>query len=265
MINGAFIVGPKIIKGVAKRIPPSVRKPVVDFVAKGKDVGKGIGNKVVEVFKDATGKLSKKLHSTSAYKRLSESRIYRAHGRARYGTLKNQTLSRKQYESAQKKGTWKAAPIGEEPSGDKLKKEMKANFNSKQKKALHKEYSHSRRTNDGSPRCTAEAHHVVAGNSPAAKGAREILECAGIGINDAVNGIFLPTNSKSIFRGVKHGRHVKDYDEEVFRRLREVKEKSGCDKLAIIDCLDGIKKDLWNGDIELLRNESFTNTILNAF
>ena len=264
MINGAFIVGPKIIKFAGKHIPPVVRKPIVNLATKGKNLGKELGNKTVKIFKDATGKLSKKLHSTSAYKRLSESKIYTAQARVRYGTLENQTINRKKFESASKKGTWVDAPIGEEPSGNKLKKNLEKNMNPQQKKALLKEYSHSRRTNNGSSRCTAEAHHVVAGNSPAAKGARDILECAGIGINDAVNGIFLPTNSKSIFRGVKHGRHVKDYDEYVYRKLREVKGKYGCDKYKIIDCLDEIKKELWNGDIELLRNESFTNTIFNA-
>jgi len=260
--RGLYInVGTVAIPKVVKRAAPYVKKMGKSIIEFGADTK--LGKKFITIAKDASGKLSKKWHTSSAYKRLSDAK--RAYERARYGTLKNQTRSRKQYESAQKKGTWEAAPVGEEPSSKKLEYYLTKNQTNQQGKALQRERSLSRRTNDGSPRCTTEAHHVVAGNSPAAKGARDILECAGIGINDALNGIFLPTNSKSIFRGVKHGRHVKDYDEEVFRRLREVKEKSGCDKLAIIDCLDGIKKDLWNGDIELLRNESFTNTILNAF
>ncbi len=38
------------------------------------------------------------------------------------------------------------------------------------------------------------AHHIVAGNAPAALRAREVLKRFGIGINDAVNGVFLPSS-----------------------------------------------------------------------
>lgn len=264
MINGAFIVGPKIIKGVAKRIPPSVRKPVIDLVAKGKNLGKGIGNKVVEVFTDATGKLSKKLHSTSAYKRLSESRIYRAYGRARYGGIKTQAVTNKQYKSFKKKNPAINAPIDEAKDAKKLGDNMKKVGGNKQRKAAIKEYSHSKKVNGPNKRCVAEAHHVVAGNSPAAEKSREILAKTGVGINDPRNGVWLPTSNKSIFKGVKHGRHTKDYDEEVYRRLKEAVDKFGYDEDKIMDVLDDIKKELLNGDLELLRNESFTNTFLNA-
>jgi hypothetical protein len=36
------------------------------------------------------------------------------------------------------------------------------------------------------------AHHIVAGNAPAAAQARAVLQRFGIGINDAINGVFLP-------------------------------------------------------------------------
>jgi len=39
------------------------------------------------------------------------------------------------------------------------------------------------------------AHHIVAGNSPAAREAREVLAQEGIDINEAANGVFLPTNT----------------------------------------------------------------------
>lgn len=38
------------------------------------------------------------------------------------------------------------------------------------------------------------AHHIVAGNAPAALRAREVLRRFGIGINDAANGVFLPAS-----------------------------------------------------------------------
>jgi hypothetical protein len=41
------------------------------------------------------------------------------------------------------------------------------------------------------------AHHIVAGTAPAAERARAVLERFGIGINDAVNGVFLPATRAS--------------------------------------------------------------------
>jgi hypothetical protein len=39
---------------------------------------------------------------------------------------------------------------------------------------------------------SSAAHHIVAGNAPAAAQARAVLQRFGIGINDAANGVFLP-------------------------------------------------------------------------
>jgi len=39
----------------------------------------------------------------------------------------------------------------------------------------------------------AAAHHIVAGAAPLAADARAVLERFGIGINDAANGVFLPS------------------------------------------------------------------------
>ena len=264
MINGAFIVGPKMIKFAGKYIPPVVRKPIVNLATKGKNLGKELGNKTVKIFKDATGKLGKKLHDTSAYKRLTDAKSYRAYGRARYGGIKTQTVTNKQYKSFKKKNPTINAPIDEAKDAKKLGDNMKKVGGDKQRKAVIKEYSHSKKKNGPNKRCVAEAHHVVAGNSPAAEKSREILAKTGVGINDPRNGVWLPTSDKSLFKGVKHGRHTKDYDEEVYRRLKEAVDKFGYDEDKIMDVLDGIKKDLLNGDLELLRNESFTNTIFNA-
>jgi hypothetical protein len=41
---------------------------------------------------------------------------------------------------------------------------------------------------------SSAAHHIVAGNAPAAARARAVLERFGIGINDAANGVFLPAS-----------------------------------------------------------------------
>lgn len=40
------------------------------------------------------------------------------------------------------------------------------------------------------------AHHIVAGNSPKASEARAIMQKFGIDINDASNGVFLPTKKE---------------------------------------------------------------------
>lgn len=261
--RGLYInVGTVAIPKVVKRAAPYVKKMGKSIIEFGADTK--LGKKFITIAKDASGKLSKKWYSSSAYKRFKKSKVYTLYGRIRYGGMKNQSVTKQQYKDYLKKNPAIDAPIGEAKSAKKLADNMRKVGGNKQRKAVFKEYSHSKGLNGGSKRRVAEAHHVVAGNSPSAERSRKILEEAGIGINDPRNGVWLPTNNKSIFKGVKHGRHVNGYDDEVYRRLQEVYEKFGPDEDKIMDVLDGIKKDLLKGDIELLRNESFTNTILNA-
>lgn len=51
----------------------------------------------------------------------------------------------------------------------------------------------------------------MAGNAAAAAPAREVLEKFGIGINDAVNGVFLPRVANGGVASVHAGGHTRDY------------------------------------------------------
>ena len=44
------------------------------------------------------------------------------------------------------------------------------------------------------PKGDVDAHHIVSWNEPDALGSRNILQNAGIDINEAANGVFLPSN-----------------------------------------------------------------------
>jgi RHS repeat-associated protein len=69
----------------------------------------------------------------------------------------------------------------------------------------------------------SDAHHIVAATSPRASLARRILANAGIGVNDAINGVYLPSSQKEgiyTVGDVWHaGIHTKAYYAEVERRL----------------------------------------------
>jgi hypothetical protein len=65
------------------------------------------------------------------------------------------------------------------------------------------------------------AHHIVAGGSAKAEDARKLLQDAGIDINEASNGVFLPKNSKYVIDGAtSHANvHTKAYYDEIYNRL----------------------------------------------
>jgi hypothetical protein len=66
------------------------------------------------------------------------------------------------------------------------------------------------------------AHHIVAGGDNRAKVARAILKRAGIDINDASNGVFLPKNSKFVNgTAPAHSKiHTDKYYSELTKRLQ---------------------------------------------
>ena len=68
------------------------------------------------------------------------------------------------------------------------------------------------------------AHHIVAGGSRFAKNTRKILAKFGIGINDAVNGVFLDASKHA-------GLHKKQYYEKVEKLLSEAKTKEDAIKI----------------------------------
>ena len=86
------------------------------------------------------------------------------------------------------------------------------------------------------------AHHIVAGNSPKAAEARAILQKYGININDAANGMFLPT-VKDAAKGAYHpSLHTDSYYRKVTELLSSTKSKDD-----VLDILDDIAEQLRNG------------------
>lgn len=72
------------------------------------------------------------------------------------------------------------------------------------------------------------AHHIIPASHPLAKQARDILKKYGIDINDAVNGVFLPTTNSSTQLGIKHnGSHPRDYIEKVNDEIKIADQLGG--------------------------------------
>lgn len=89
------------------------------------------------------------------------------------------------------------------------------------------------------------AHHIVAGTARLAQDARDVLYKFGVGINDAVDGVFLPT-----VRGVSEAAyhpalHTKDYYAWVNNMLSGAQSRE-----QVIEILQEIAKILTNGHLE---------------
>lgn len=124
--------------------------------------------------------------------------------------------------------------LGEEASGTILEKNMLSSMNDEVRKIVNAFGGKA-------------AHHVVEGTDPLAKKSREILKQFEIDINHPVNGIFLPTDKNSIFKGTLHKTsHSKAYSEYVFNQLKDCKNKD-----EAITVLNKIKYDLYEGKITL--------------
>ena len=86
------------------------------------------------------------------------------------------------------------------------------------------------------------AHHIVAGSSPKAAEARAILQKFGVDINDATNGVFLPT-VKNVAEGAYHpSLHTDSYYRKVSDLLSGAKSRND-----VFDILDDIADQLSKG------------------
>lgn len=89
------------------------------------------------------------------------------------------------------------------------------------------------------------AHHIVAGTSKFAEESRNILAKFGIDINDAVNGVFLPTE-KGVSKAVYHpGLNTEKYNKNVTEMLKKAQTKEEAIKI-----LKRIRNMLLNGTFE---------------
>ena len=98
----------------------------------------------------------------------------------------------------------------------------------------------------------SRAHHIVGDNEYSGE-SKAILEKYGIDINSPENGIFLPQDETSDLHGTIHnGKHTQAYNDEVTQRLKQAKSKED-----VLEILDSIKEDLYNGDMELYNNHKY--------
>ena len=86
------------------------------------------------------------------------------------------------------------------------------------------------------------AHHIVAGSAKKASVARNILQKFGVDINDANNGVFLPTSNNVSTAANHRGLHTNAYYEKVNTLLL-----SATSREDVLDILNDIKDDLING------------------
>ena len=94
------------------------------------------------------------------------------------------------------------------------------------------------------------AHHIVGNKTPEAA---KKLEEYGIDRNDPANGIFLPASEESKLKGSIHnGNHCQEYFNEVERRFQNVTSKEEC-----LEVLDSLKEDLYNGDLNVNKDNRF--------
>ena len=97
---------------------------------------------------------------------------------------------------------------------------------------------------------------MVAGNSPSAERARDLLKKFKIDINDPRNGILLPTKPESIMKGTIHKSHLPPYDDIVYDRLKMAKTQE-----QALEILDDLKKELYKGQLRLTANHRVNTAI----
>ncbi len=86
------------------------------------------------------------------------------------------------------------------------------------------------------------AHHIVAGNSPKAAEARAILQKYGININDAANGVFLPSTKNMAQSAYHPSLHTDQYYRTVTEMLSQASSKEDA-----LEILFDISEQLMNG------------------
>jgi hypothetical protein len=82
------------------------------------------------------------------------------------------------------------------------------------------------------------AHHVVAANARLANAARDVLDRAGILLNDARNGVWI----------TKAGAHPETYYRTVNQRLVAAEERSGA--TGVVKELERLRRDIASGKLK---------------
>jgi hypothetical protein len=101
------------------------------------------------------------------------------------------------------------------------------------------------------------AHHLIPATDKAAQDARDILKKYGIDINDAINGVYLPTSkNNNTTQGIEHnGRHPQSYATQVNDLIKDADTNGG--KQEVIKTLNDIRSKLRNAP----RNSKWGNIL----
>lgn len=94
------------------------------------------------------------------------------------------------------------------------------------------------------PEWPCAAHHIVAGDDPAAVASRAILRRFGLGVNGAANGVFLPTEAGHGVAVIHRGSHKAAYHAWVFDHLKNAKSADEVEEILRI-----LKKKLQSGQV----------------
>lgn len=262
-INAAFYALPKVIKSAPARKAKVVLSTAARNTVRNTSIAikrNRVFGQVVRVVRNEAGVLER---------RFITSKGFRFYGRARY--TKYQTVSGKQFFKYNKRSPQYISNLNEMGNSNILNDNMLKHGGSKMRRAVAREKRVSRLSYPNKNRVVCEAHHVVSGNSQGAKFARQVLKDANIGINDPRNGVFLPRESSSIFRGWKHGSHRSAYDDYVVKAFSEfsIKYKNADPYIKELRCtelLDKLKKELIVGDRNVkLLNQNYISTLWNSF
>ncbi len=118
----------------------------------------------------------------------------------------------------------------------------------------------SKRVGQGLPKGSMAAHHLIPAGAqhPLAKKAREMLAYLEIGINSSENGVYLFTKALPDATGAIHvSRHSDEYIELAYNRVFDAfNSVNGREqqRMAVINALDGLARDLMNGCVALSVN-----------
>lgn len=224
-------------KAFGKNVAKTSEKRVIKVMSKGVLKEVPVGKEALKVVCHADGSCTPVIHNLSenAVKFSDEFNAVILRERRKAITENHQFIPLEQLNKTKPK-----ANLVEKSSRSKLRTNIYAR--------MKKEYADVAKGFGGT-----EAHHVVEGNAPAASKSRDILKKFGIGINDAENGVLLPSDvDKSIYRGALHNTsHSEKYSEFVYSKIKNVKSKE-----ELVLRLTEIKKALVNGHLDLAGNVS---------
>ncbi|MDE7441378.1 MAG: AHH domain-containing protein [Muribaculaceae bacterium] len=220
-----------ITKSVSKCIGKKEKKSVLKVVSKGVLKEIPVGKASLRTIKKADGSIVPEIHNlgknSSKYSDEFNKLILKERRKAI--TWNHQLIPSKNLINSKRIGN-----LNEAPSTRKLRENMYARMGAEE-------------VNVAKAFGGTEAHHVIEGSDKAASKSREILKKFKIGINDAENGVLLPEDERSIYKGAIHKtNHSDEYSLYVYNKIKNVKTQE-----ELIYTLTEIKRKLINGSLSL--------------